>query len=308
MGFKFETIICSTDFSKHSEKTLEQGVELSKIFGARLLIFHSIPIVHDQFYGGSAFRDAGVRDKLRFKALTRIKELASGFTVNWTPVITFGEPVEELARVVEDRDVDLVVAASYGVSGLKRMLSGTVVERMARIINVPLFVVENVKKPQENTSLKQISRILVGCDASPGSLPLLKFSNTLAERFGAELLLLHAVQSPAAGGMDEFSYTSYGEAQKEYTNHLRDNLSEMFSSSISGTAAPGIFIEPGLPEEALVSCAEKEQCDILIVGVKQHGPLEKFLIGSTTESVLRRSRRPVIVFPSRLPDGKQSAR
>ena len=45
-------------------------------------------------------------------------------------------------------------------------------------------------------------------------------------------------------------------------------------------------IETGIPGEALIRYSKEQAADLMVVGVRRHGAIEKYLIGSTTEAVI----------------------
>lgn len=55
--------------------------------------------------------------------------------------VRFGDPAQELADLVEEEDVDAVVMATHGRSGLSRALLGSVAERLLRMVVVPVIMV-----------------------------------------------------------------------------------------------------------------------------------------------------------------------
>lgn len=63
----------------------------------------------------------------------------AGFAVRL--VIRFGEPAQEIADLVEEDDVDAVVMATHGRSGLSRAIMGSVAERVLRMVHVPVIMI-----------------------------------------------------------------------------------------------------------------------------------------------------------------------
>ena len=59
-----------------------------------------------------------------------------------------GEAASEIVRVAKDRNVDLIVIASHGRTGLGRILFGSTAEAVVRHAHCPVLV---VKPPQEET-------------------------------------------------------------------------------------------------------------------------------------------------------------
>lgn len=69
-----------------------------------------------------------------------VRRLAdAGFSV--ALVVRFGDPAQELADLVEEEDVDAVVMATHGRSGLSRAVLGSVAEKLLRLVRVPVVMV-----------------------------------------------------------------------------------------------------------------------------------------------------------------------
>jgi nucleotide-binding universal stress UspA family protein len=69
-----------------------------------------------------------------------VKRLAeAGYDVSLA--VRFGDPAQELADLVEEEDVDAVVIATHGRSGLSRAVLGSVAERLLRMVVVPVVMV-----------------------------------------------------------------------------------------------------------------------------------------------------------------------
>ena len=53
----------------------------------------------------------------------------------------------------------------------------------------------------------------------------------------------------------------------------------------------------GYPAEVILSVADEEKCDIIIMGTHGKGVISHTFLGSVAERVLRRTRKPVFVIP-----------
>jgi nucleotide-binding universal stress UspA family protein len=65
----------------------------------------------------------------------------SGIKVH--PVILTGKPAESLIDYIDSNDIDLVIMATHGRSGLKRLFWGSVAEKVVRSVNTPVLLVKN---------------------------------------------------------------------------------------------------------------------------------------------------------------------
>lgn len=57
------------------------------------------------------------------------------------PEIFIGDAAKNLADYVESHDIDLIIMASHGYSGIKRWIMGSVAEKLFRSVSVPVFLV-----------------------------------------------------------------------------------------------------------------------------------------------------------------------
>ena len=55
--------------------------------------------------------------------------------------VRFGDPAQELADLVDEEDVDAVVMATHGRSGLSRAVLGSVADKLLRMVRVPVVMV-----------------------------------------------------------------------------------------------------------------------------------------------------------------------
>ncbi|MDM8525151.1 universal stress protein [Desulfococcaceae bacterium HSG8] len=300
MKVQIQNIICATDFSEFSRKVMNCGVGLAMKFNARLLVFHAVCFPRDQIYGTVSSERSKEHEKMTLRAHEKIRELMGEYSLNWEPVVTFGEPVEEVDRIAREQGADLVVAASHELTGWKRLLLGTVVERLARTLSCPLLVVRSVEESdilprEEKTAALEFRRIVAGCDLT--STPALRYAADLAQEFHAELHLLHTVESPVDEELMDSAQASYGEIQQRMQDRLHQQLTELVPPEAAENCELKTRLLPGIPGEKLSSYAAENHADLIVVGVRPRSVLKKILIGSTTEAVLRNAPCPVMVVP-----------
>ena len=57
------------------------------------------------------------------------------------PEIFIGDAAKILADYAESKDIDLIIMASHGYSGIKRWIMGSVAEKLFRSVSIPVFMV-----------------------------------------------------------------------------------------------------------------------------------------------------------------------
>ncbi len=139
------TILVPIDFSSHSTAALEAGVELAKVFGARLHLLHSYPLNLGNIspYGVAipAGFDQSVRQAAQEKLDASVEKVqAEGIEVS--NQVTPMSPGEAISGVAEDIGADLIVMGTRGLTGVKHVLLGSIAERTIRIAPCPVLTVK----------------------------------------------------------------------------------------------------------------------------------------------------------------------
>ena len=132
-------------------------------------------------------------------------------------------------------------------------------------------------------------RILLPTDGSECASLALTHAIDLATRYDAELHALYVVSSAHAEAgpihaATMASLVSYGEETLEY---VRERLA---SADVSGV----MVLRHGKPHRTIVEYAEETEVDLLVMGTHGRTGLERYLLGSVTEKVVRTSNAPVL--------------
>ena len=152
-----------------------------------------------------------------------------------------------------------------------------------------------------------MKRILVAIDLSDVTAVMLDVASELASEFKAKLYLVHVAKVPhtyvAHGGGAQFgfdpAYTVL--SRDEIAHQLRDEHRELqeHGARIEGEGVQvAALLLPGDPVVKILEEAEKLDVDLIVMGSHGHGAIYELLVGSVTEGVLRKARRPVLVVPS----------
>jgi nucleotide-binding universal stress UspA family protein len=206
-----------------------------------------------------------------------------------------GMPAERLVAYVEDRDVDLVVMGTHGRRGIRRMLLGSVTEEVVRKASCPVLT---VRTDAPDAPRKAVRRILVPVDFSDAAETAVAHANEIAQTYGAEIDLLHVIEEvvyPSAYGveMPPISSDAVGARVEESLGTIaRDEIGHEHVQ-ISATI--------GYAPLSILDYVEENDVDLVVIATHGRTGLDRVLLGSVTERVLRQSPVPVFVVP---PDGK----
>jgi universal stress protein A len=140
-----QKILVPTDFSSFSQQALEFALALADEFRAKLHVMHvwdlamTSSLLPPEPYPEMVLTE---EQKTAEEHLTKVtNELqASGFDAE--PVFVLGKPYMEIVKAAANLNVDLIVLASHGRSGISHLLLGSVAEKVVRLAPCPVFTVK----------------------------------------------------------------------------------------------------------------------------------------------------------------------
>lgn len=141
-----------------------------------------------------------------------------------------------------------------------------------------------------------IRRILLGTDFKPESQTAELWARDLAEKYGATVVLLHAIEPLATVGGEEPDREFYETLERAAQSKLRE-MSDRFTSSEVDVKA---VVTIGRRWREVVRIAELEKADLIVVGARSRvGPNGQPLLGTTSHNVYLASPVPVLVVRSK---------
>lgn len=143
---QIKTILCPIDFSEISAKALEYAVFLASYHNAELLILHVVEQLHEfEHYQILVLTPQELAEKMEKQAYEELNRLTEQIkkTVKVETVVRQGKPFVEIIKEAKEKDMDLIVMASHGRTGVSHMLMGSVAEKVVRKASCPVLIVRN---------------------------------------------------------------------------------------------------------------------------------------------------------------------
>ncbi len=150
--------------------------------------------------------------------------------------------------------------------------------------------------------MESIRTILVPVDFSEGSRRALLYASELASRFGATIDVLHVWDVPTYLPSD--TLITAGAQAWELTRLVQHNAEGALEKFVTEAVESGIPIarkraEPGVASQVIVDAAEHDRYDLIVMGTQGRTGLERVLLGSVAERVVRHARCPVLTVRER---------
>lgn len=293
----YEVVLVATDLSDAADEALRVAHELA---GAdkKLVVCH---VVHEILRASPLFpqavqadMEAVIHAESRAAAAVedRVKALTGRAANDFDIRIESGAADSAILRVAEEVHATLVVTASRGLSGIVRLLLGSVAERIVRYAHCSVYIA----RPQAKTN-----KILVATDLSDSSLPAVSAAADLAKKNSAELLVLFALDvmpSPAMGLTVPFGGVPIV-PPPELVEQMRAGARAGLDAIVErlGVKAETRVIE-GDAAATIIRTAETFGADLVVIGTHGRTGIARVALGSVAEKVARSAHASVLVVRS----------
>jgi nucleotide-binding universal stress UspA family protein len=224
--------------------------------------------------------------------LTRSRKALSGSAARLEEERRTGAPAEQILLAARERAADLIVLGAMGVGGVARFFIGSVAERVLRHAEAPVLVARPVRHG--------LRRAVVGVDTSEASVELVQTAARFPLPPETELGLVTILPSrETAYGVAPMVWTSLSGdldallklSEADIAKRLRA-LAEV--ATAQGRQVTAEFLR-GEPEACLVSTADSEKADLIVLG-SYTGKSVNVLLGAVSERVARHAHCSVLVI------------
>lgn len=152
MNRPWKRICCAVDLSEPSRVALDQAVGAAKRLGAELTLVHVFvpppPAASDVLVSSREL--ARTEEREAQEALARWRDDAArdaGIPVR--AVVLSGDPPAEIARWAREQACDVIVVGTHGRSGFRRLVLGSVAERVVRHAPCSVLVAREAGEPRD---------------------------------------------------------------------------------------------------------------------------------------------------------------
>jgi nucleotide-binding universal stress UspA family protein len=282
-GLAPKNILLATDFSETSQNALPLATALARHYQSTLVlanVLEEVPITSvpmdalpPQIEGERAIAEKRMVELLNSELFHDLKtnvEITPGFI--W--------PV--LAKMVEDRKIDLVILGTHGRGPIRRLLLGSVAEEICRHAPCPVITVGPHVKPA--TEIERIEKVLFATDFSDGSIHALYYALAFAEEHDARLILLHVVHAP----------TMPTSATDEMIAASDEKLRSLITPESQPAKRPIFVTLLGPPANQILALANREKVNLIVMGMHKPGAFASHWPFEVTGQIIARALCPVL--------------
>ena len=286
----YGSILVPTDGSAHAERAAHHAVSFAEAFDATVHVLS----VADVDRAAGPFDAGGVSsdfvDRLEAECESAVAEVTglAGDSVPVETAVEVGDPPEAIDDYAEEHDLDAIAMGTRGLRGLSRLVSGSVTQSVVRRTDLPVLTARVV----DEGPVTDYDDVLLPTDGSGPARAAVEHAIAVGQAYDATVHVRHVVDVGAvATGSDlqpppdrlDYLRDAGEEATEDMAEQVRD----------AGLAAE-TSVEHGFPASGLLDYVDAESIDLIAMGTHGRTGLDRVLLGSTTERIIRRSSVPVL--------------
>ncbi|HTR82032.1 MAG TPA: universal stress protein [Bacteroidota bacterium] len=143
-------ILVPIDFSDYSKKALHYAVPFAKQFNAKISLLYVVePTVYPADFSFGQIGMPNVENELRVKGEQELQELITNEIKGAVPADAFvkvGLPFVEVVSFAKDENIELIIVATHGHTGVEHVLFGSTAEKIVRKAPCPVLVVRSEER------------------------------------------------------------------------------------------------------------------------------------------------------------------
>jgi nucleotide-binding universal stress UspA family protein len=303
-------VLLPTDFSECADHALTHAMRVADRFDARLHILHVVNELDPDWYGLSEAQEKAseLRTRIKEEARARLQELAPDRDLDTTVSLQLSFDVaDSINEYVEEREIDLVVMGTHGRQGLDRLMLGNVADKIIRHAPCPVMTVrEEVPWTDEGEDVV-FQDILAPIDFSDHSRKALRTSKTFARAYGARQHLLFIAEKRTVPTFSDTGIPGVGvvEMDPEIVKNAEKGLQQLDENVGGPDVKSEYHVREGDVSQDIVDFAETRGIDLIVMATRGLTGINRFLLGSNTERIVRVAPCPVLTIPTQVVEDEE---
>jgi nucleotide-binding universal stress UspA family protein len=143
METNIKKVLVPIDFSDYSKSALKYAVNFAKSFNAEIILVYVVePVIYPPDFSMGQIAMPSINAEWDDRAKDELQKLAKSDITgseNVKTIIKTGKPFVEIIETAKEENVDLIIIATHGHSGVEHILFGSTAEKVVRKAPCPVL-------------------------------------------------------------------------------------------------------------------------------------------------------------------------
>jgi nucleotide-binding universal stress UspA family protein len=155
-SLQLRRILVPIDFSEYSKNALTFAISIAEQFHSELILIYVVePAIYPADLGFGQVALPNIERELSTRGKAELEQLIASQVkhgVSARSMIRNGKPFLEILAAAKDEDIDLIVIATHGHTGVEHLLFGSTAEKVVKKAHCPVLMVplrKNVSSASE---------------------------------------------------------------------------------------------------------------------------------------------------------------
>jgi nucleotide-binding universal stress UspA family protein len=137
------SLLVAVDGSEFSDKAVRYACAMGPSLGAEVVLLHVVPMLVSAtpYHDTVSDQPFLALQKVGEDILAKAKEIAVALKCEVTELISHGDPANKIVDIATERNADLIIMGSRGVSGIKRLFVGSISDKVMNQAPCPVMIV-----------------------------------------------------------------------------------------------------------------------------------------------------------------------
>ncbi len=278
-----DSILIPTDGGETTDAAIEHGLQIAAKTGARVhaLYVIDLPQLSVANAGEGLSGLVEILEAEGKEATAAVAKQARKYSVPVTEAMEAGVPFREILDYAKNHDIDLIAMGTGSHGRLESYVLGGTARKVNRLSECPVLTVRTTDEP----TTTEYENVLLPTDGTQGSVWAIDECGEFAAEYDAFVHVLYVIDSRIArsGSLMELM-------ESESKRACGDAVSRVTSEGVQAKQET----RRGRPGEQILEYADDHDIDLVVMGTHGRTGIDRFVMGSVAEKVIRRAEIPVL--------------
>lgn len=289
-------VMVTLDGSEFSERALPIAEAICRATGASMLLVTVVPVRDQTRVLNGIDASNGLADeklaKETYLSVVAGRMKVAGISAGYS--VAAGGVAEAINLLMQEKDADMLVMSTRGLSGVGRFLLGSTAGAVVQRVAKPVLLIRPERLAPGETP--NFSKVIVTLDGSNFSERILPYAKLLAGNINGEIILLTVPEVPEPamfGAMQDAVIELRREAETDAWRYLKGIANQLDQEGVSVRTV----VTGSRPARTIVEVAEQENAGLVMLATHGRGGLDRLFVGSVADRVIHDTTCPVFLVP-----------